>query len=82
MDAKKVTADMFSHAFSSQRENSNTIFTSEKLEISDNLVNAINNLTINDSGSELNTATASAVQGDLMSVPDTITHTRNRILDQ
>ena len=60
----------------------NTIFTSEKLEKSDNLVNAINNLTIKDSRSELNTAIASAAQGYIMSDPDTVTHTRNRILEQ
>ena len=48
----------------------------------DNLVNAINNLKINNAGSELNTAITSAAQGDLMRNPDTVTHTRNRILDQ
>ena len=58
------------------------IFTIEKIEKSDKLVDTINNLTINYSGYELNTATASDAHGDLMSDPDTVTHTRNRILDQ
>ena len=73
---------MFIHASSSQWENSNKIFTSEKLEKSDKLVDAINNSTINNAVYELNTATAIYPQGDLTSNPDTITHTRNRILDQ
>ena len=81
-DDNNVTTDAFSHTSSSQRENSNTIFTSEKLEKLDNLVDAINKLKINDTGSELSTAPASVTQGDLMSDPDTVTHTRNRILDQ
>ena len=47
-DAKNVIADAFSHVSSSHRENTDAIFTCEKLDISDKLVNAINNLTIND----------------------------------
>ena len=47
-DANNVTADAFSHAFTSQRENSDTIFTSEKLDKLDKLVDTINNLTIID----------------------------------
>ena len=73
---------MFSHISISQRENLNAIFTSEKLEKLDNLVDAINNLKINDTGSELSTAPASVTQGDLMSDPDTVTHTRNRLSDK
>ena len=73
---------MFSHASSSQRENSNVIFIIEKLEKSDKLVNAISNFTINDAGYELNTATASDAQGDITSDPDTFTQTSNVILDQ
>ena len=45
--ANNVIADAFSHASSSQREILDAIFTSEKLEKSDQLVDAINNLTIN-----------------------------------
>ena len=41
------------------------------------LVNAINNLTINDTGYELNKVTTSGTQGDLTSNPDTVTHTIN-----
>ena len=80
--ANNVTDDTFSHASSSQRENLNAIFTIEKLEKSDELVDEVKNLKINNSGYELNTATASDVQGDLTSNTDTVTHTSNGMLDQ
>ena len=67
---------------SSQRENPNAIFTSEKLEKLDELVDAFKNLKINDAGYELNTATASGAQGNCTSDPDTVTHTSNGVLDQ
>ena len=82
MDANNFTADAFSHVSSSQRENLDAIFTSEKLEIFDKIVDAINNLKINDSGYKLNTATAGDAQGNLTSNPDTVTHTINKFLDQ
>ena len=47
-DANNVTADTLNGASSSQRENLNAILTSEKLEKSVKLVDAINNLTINE----------------------------------
>ena len=81
-EANNVSYDAFSYASSSYRENPNAIFTSEKLEKLDELVDAINNLTINNTGYELNTATASDAQGDLTSDPDIVTHTSNVILDQ
>ena len=65
MNANNVTADTFSHASSSQRENLKVIFKSEKLEKVYKIVNSVNNMTINDSGYELNTVTASDIQGDL-----------------
>ena len=55
------------------------IFTSEKLDKSDKLVNKINKLTIIGDGYELNKATASDAQGNLTSHPDTINHTSNRL---
>ena len=58
-DANNVTADAFSHASSLQREKADAIFTREKLDKSDELVEAINNLTINDAKYELNKATTS-----------------------
>ena len=76
-EAKKITVDTFSHASSSQRENSDAIFTSQKLEQQDELVKAINNLKINDSGYQSNKATAIDAQGDLMSDPYTFTATIN-----
>ena len=82
MDANNVTADTFSLSSSSQRENADAIFKSEKLDKLDELVNAINNLTINNARYELNKAIAVDAQGNLTSNPDTGTHTSNRILDQ
>ena len=58
------------------------IFTNENLDKLDNLVNAINNLTINDARYELNKATASDAQGNLTNSSDAVTHTSNRILDE
>ena len=75
--ANNVTADAFTHVLSSQRDNSDTIFTHEKLDESENLVNAINNLTINTSGYELNKAITSDSQVNLTSNPDTVTHKSN-----
>ena len=80
--ANNVTSDAFSHTFSSQKENADTVFTSEKLNKLDKIVNAINNLTINYTLYELNTEAASDAQGDLTNDPYTVTHTSNRILDQ
>ena len=57
--------------------NMDAIFTSEKLDKSGELVNAINNLAINNTGYELNKATASDSQGDLTGDPDIVTHTSN-----
>ena len=68
--------------FSSYRENLDTIFTNEKIEKSDELVNTINNLTINNPIYELNIATTSDTQGNLTSDPDTVTHTNNGFLTE
>ena len=48
MDANNATADNFSHTPNTQRENANAIFTSEKLDKSDELADTLENLTIND----------------------------------
>ena len=53
------------------------IFTSENLYKSDELVEAINNLTINDALYELNKATTSNSQGNLTSNTDIVIHTSN-----
>ena len=50
MDANRVTVDTFSHASIAQRENKNAILTIEKIEKLDELVDAVNNLTINNAG--------------------------------
>ena len=47
-DANNVTTDGFSHAFSSQRENSDATSTSERLYKLNKIVDTINNLTIKD----------------------------------
>ena len=46
-DANNVTADTFSHASSTQREDANKIFTSENLDKLDKIVDSVKNLTIN-----------------------------------
>ena len=57
------------------------MFTSEKLDKLDKLVDAINNLTINDAGYEFKKVTESDTLGNLTSNRDTVTHTSNVILD-
>ena len=82
-DANNVTADAFSRAPSVQRENASAIFKSEKLDKLDELVDAVNNLTINYSKYyESNTATASDAQGNLTSDPETVTHTINGLFNK
>ena len=81
-DAKNITDDTCSLASNSQKENPNVIFTSEKLEISDELVDVVNNMTIKNVGYELHTATVSDAQVNLVSDPDIVTLTSNRIIDQ
>ena len=63
---------------SSLRENPNAIFASKKLDILDNTVDAVVNMTINDVGYELNIETASDAQVEFAIHPDKSTHTRNR----
>ena len=81
-DANNVTSDTFSHASNTQREDENAIFTSEKIDKSDKLVDAVNNLTIDDAKYyESNTANTSDTQGDLTRNPETVTYTSNGILN-
>ena len=78
VDVNNVTADRFSYASNTQRENANAIFTSEKLDKLDALVDAVNNLTINNAKYyESNTATAGDAQGDLTQYLETFSHTSN-----
>ena len=81
-DATNVTADTCSHVPSSQRENPNAVFTSEKIEKSDDIFDPVESIKINDAGYDLNIETGSDAQVDLKSNPDTITRTSNGILDQ
>ena len=61
-----------------QRENSNVIFTSEKLEKSEELVDAVKNLTVNDAKYyDSNTATVRDEQVNITSDPETVSHTCN-----
>ena len=83
MDAKKITTDTFIHASNAKRKNANAIFTGEKLDKLDELVDTLKNLTINDAKYyESNTATTSDAQGNLTNNPETITHTRNGNFEQ
>ena len=77
-NANNKTVDAFSHTSNTQAENSNKNFTSEKLDKSDDLSNALKDLTINDSKYyESDTATASDAQGDSTRNLKTVTHTSN-----
>ena len=77
-DANNVTADTFSHTPNTQKQNTNAIFISEKLDKSDELVDEVNNLKINDAKYyKSNTAITSDAQGDLTCNPEKVTHTRN-----
>ena len=48
-DANNATADTFSHASNTQRENANVSYKNQNLDKSDKLVNAVKKLTINNS---------------------------------
>ena len=64
-DANKVTADSFRHTSNTQGYNANAIFTSEKIYKSDEVIDALKILTINDAKYyESNSATASDAQGN------------------
>ena len=73
---------MFSLAYSQQRENSNAIFANDKLKNSNELVNAVANMKINDVKYELNAATASDTLVEFARDPCEITHTSNGINHQ
>ena len=78
-DANNITAYTFSHTFNTQRDNTNTIFTSEKLDKPDNLADALKDLTINNTGYyESDISTAGDAKGDLTHNLKTVTHTSNR----
>ena len=68
--------DTFSHTSNTQRDNSNTIFTSEKLNKSDDLVDTLKDFTINDAKYYVsNSATENDAKCDPESNPETVTHT-------
>ena len=50
MDAQNVSVDTFSQKSNTQRENANKILTSEKVDESDALAEALKRFTINDAG--------------------------------
>ena len=78
MDATNLTADTFSHASNTQRENENAIFTSENQDKSDDLSDVLKYFTINEvKYSVSNSATASDAQGNFTHDPKTGTNTIN-----
>ena len=62
MDANNIIVDTFSHASSEHRKNTNSVFTSKKIDKSDKLVDAVHNLTINNV-KYYESNTASAIDG-------------------
>ena len=78
LDTHTVTADKFGHTSNTQRENANAIFTSEKLDKSDDMEDALKGLAINDAAYyESNSATVSDAQGDPTRDLETVTHISN-----
>ena len=76
--SNNVTADTFSHMPNTQRENVNAIFTSEKLDKSDDLADALKYLTISNAVYyESKSATAIDTLGDHTSNMETVNQTRN-----
>ena len=71
--------DTFSHMPNTKRENENMIFTSNKIDKSDELLYALRNLTINNAIYYVsNSATARDAQVNLTCNPKTVTNTINR----
>ena len=67
--------DTFSQIFNTQRENENTILTSEKLETLDTLSETLKMLTINNAGYyESNSLNVNGAKGDPESDPKIATH--------
>ena len=78
MGANNITVDTFSHAPNTQRENVNVIFTSEKLDKSEELAVALKDLKINNTKYYTsNSVTASDSQGDRTRDSKKGTHTSN-----
>ena len=71
--------DTFSHTSNTLRANANATFTSGKLDKTDELADALKDLTINDTGYyESETVTARDAQDELTRNPKIVTHTSNR----
>ena len=78
MNTNNSNANIFSHTSKTKKENANTIYISEKVDKLDELVEAVNILTINDAKYyESNTATASDAQGGIVRNPETVAHNSN-----
>ena len=70
--------DTFSRASNTQRDIANAILASDKLDKSDELVDAVKDLTINNAKYyESNTMTTSDAQGDTIRNMETFNHTSN-----
>ena len=75
-DTHNVTVDTFSNTSNTQRENANTIFTSEKLYKSGDLAETLKDLTINNPEYYVsNSANGNKTKGDPASDPKKVTHT-------
>ena len=78
LDTNNVTMDTFSHMPNTKRENENVIFTSNKIDKSDELLYALKNLTIkNTIYYASNSATATDSQVNITRDPKTVTNTIN-----
>ena len=77
MGVNNITVDTFSHTYNTKRENANAIFTIEKVDKSNDLVDTSNHLKINDAEYYIsNSVTLSEAQGNLTRNLRAVTHNR------
>ena len=79
MDANNVTADTFSHMSSTQRCNENAIFTSEKIDKSDDLEDTLKDFKTNHAKYyKSKSANTIHAKGNFIRNLKTVTHSSNR----
>ena len=79
LDAHNVTAYTFSHTSNTQRQNTNGILKSEKLDKSDELAETLKYLKINNAEYYVsNSVNTNDGKSDPASNPKTVTHTRDK----
>ena len=79
LDANNINVDTFSHMSNTKRQNTDAIFTGEKLDKPDDLADELKYLTINGAGYYIsNSVSANDIHGNLTRNLKTVTHTSKR----